>query len=104
MNPYMAYEAVDTKIITKKSRILDEEKLEKILECNTVGQVTEFLRSRYALKKIIDDIKGQDLHRDDLETILNRYAVLEIEDILHYFSGPYKDFLQTFLMRYEIAL
>lgn len=102
MNPYMAYEAVDTKIITKKSRLLDEKKLDNILECETVGQITEFLRSRYALKQIIDNIKSQDLHRDDLETILNRYAVLEIEDILHYFSGPYKDFLQTFLMRYEI--
>ncbi|MDO8685307.1 MAG: hypothetical protein Q7J78_01400, partial [Clostridiales bacterium] len=83
MNPYMAYEAVNIKIITKKSRILDKKKLEKILECNTVMQVTEFLKSKYNLKQIIDDAKSHDLHRNDLETLLNRYGVMEIETILH---------------------
>ena len=99
----MAYEAVNTKIITKKSQILDEKKLEKIIQCNTVEQVTEFLKNKYNLKQIIDDTKSRELHRDDLETLLNRYWVLEIEDILHYFSGPYKDFLQIYLMNFEIS-
>ena len=99
----MAYEAVNTKIITKKSRILDEKKLEKILDCNTVEQVTEFLKNKYNLKQIIEEAKNQEIHRDDLETILNRYEVMEIEDILHYFSGPYKDFLQVLLMKFEIS-
>lgn len=103
MNPYMAYEAVNTKIVTKKGNILDENKLEKILECNTVEQVTEFLKNRYDLKKIIDDTKSHDLHRDELETLLNRYEVMEIESILHYFSGPYKEFLQVLLMEFEIS-
>lgn len=103
MNPYMALEAVNTKILTKKSHILDEKKLEKIIECETVGQVTEFLKSKYNLKRIIERVDSRDLHRDDLETILNRYAVLEIEDILHYFSGPYREFFRAFLMKHEIA-
>lgn len=103
MNPYMAYEAVNTKIITKKSRIMDERKFEKILECNTVEQVTEYLKSKYNLRQIIDEVKSHDLHRDDLETLLNRFEVSEIENILHYFSGPYKDFLQVFLMEFEIS-
>ena len=103
MNPYMAYEAVNTKIATRKSRIFDEKKLDKILECNSVEQVTAFLKSKYNLKQIIEEAKCQELHRDDLETILNRFEVNEVEDILHYFSGPYKDFLQTILMKYEIS-
>lgn len=102
MNPYMAYDAVNTKIVTKKRLIFDESKLEKILDCTTVDQVKEFLKSRYNLKEIIDDAKSHDLHRDDLETLLYRYEVFEIERILHYFSGPYREFLQTFLMKYEI--
>lgn len=103
MNPYMAYEAVNTKILTKKSHILDEKKLDKILECNTVEQVTEYLKSKYDLRQIIEDTKSHDLHREDLETLLKRYEVLEIENILHYFSGPYKDFIQIFLMEFEIS-
>jgi len=99
MNPYMAYEAVNTKILTKKSRILDEKKFEKILECNTVEQVTEFIKSKYGFNIIIN----HDLHRDELETLLNRYEVMDIESLLHYFSGPYKDFLQVPLMEFEIT-
>lgn len=103
MNPYMAYEAVNAKISAKKRRILDEKKLEELLGCDTIEQVTEYLRNRYNFKQVVDDIGWHNLHRDDLEVILNRYAVLEIENILHYFSGPYKDFLQVFLMKYEIS-
>lgn len=103
VNPYMAYEAVNTKIITKKSQILDQKKFEKILDCTAVEQVTEFLKSRYNLKSIIDNEKSHVLHRDDLETLLKRYGVSEIESILHYFSGPYKDFLQVVLMEFEIS-
>ncbi len=103
MNPYMAYEAVDTKIASKKRNIFDRNKLDKMLECNTVEQVTEFLRSKYNLRNILSDSKGHALHRDDLETLLKRYRVTEIENLLHYFSGPYKDFLQGILMEYEIS-
>jgi len=103
MNPYMALEAINTKVLTKKSHILDVKKLGKIIECKTVGQVTEFLKSKYNLKHLIERVERQDLHRDDLETILNRYAVQEIEDILHYFSGPYREFFSAFLMKYEIS-
>lgn len=102
MNPYMAYDAVNTKIVTKKRLIFDAEKLEKILDCTTVDQVKEFLKNRYKLQEIMDDSKSHDLHRDDLETLLYRFEVFEIERLLHYFSGPYKDFMQTFLMKFEI--
>lgn len=103
VNPYMAYEAVNTKIKTKKSNILDKKKLEKILDCDSVEQVAEFLKTKYEFKQIIDDAKSHDIRRDGVETLLKRYAVLEIESILHYFSGPYKEFLQVLLMEFEIA-
>lgn len=103
MNSYMAFDAVNTKIVTKKSRILNEDKLDKILKCNTVAQITEYLKENYDLKSLIENAKISDIHRHDLETILKRYEVSEIENILHYFSGPYKDFLKVFLMKSEIS-
>lgn len=99
MNPYMAYEAVNTKILTKKGRLLDEKKYEKILQLNSVEQVTEYLKNNYDL----NFIQNHNLHRDELETLLNRYEVMDIESLLHYFSGPYKEFLQVTLMEFEIS-
>lgn len=34
--------------------------------------------------------------------ILYRYKVLEIEDTLHYLSGPYREFAAVYLMESEI--
>lgn len=102
MNPYITYEALNTKIMTQKSRLLDEYSFEKIMACNTVEQVTEVLFTRYDLKRYIENVKIRDLHRDDLETLLNRYKASVLENILHYCSGPYREFIQVFLMEYEI--
>lgn len=99
MNPYMAYEAANVKILTKKNRLLDEKKFEKIMQLSSVDQVTEYLKNNYDLNLI----ENHDLHRDELETLLNRYEVMDIESILHYFSGPYKEFLQVTLMEFEIS-
>lgn len=102
MNPYMAYDAVNTKIVTQRGRILDKKNLAKMMACNTVEQITELLFTQHGFQEYVDQSKIHDLHRDDLETLLNSYKVTNIENILHYFSGPYKDFLQTLLMEYEI--
>ena len=102
MNPYMAYEALNTKIMTQKNRLQDEDRFEKIMDCNTVEQVTEVLFTRYDLKRYIENVKIHDLHRDDLETLLTRYKVSVIENILHYCSGPYREFILVFIMEYEI--
>lgn len=102
MNTYMAYEAINTKILTRESRIFDKEKLEMIMKCTTVAQVAEVFKNNYGLSHIIEEAKIQELHRGDLLTLLNRFKVHEIEDLLHYFSGPYKDFLKVFLMESEI--
>lgn len=99
----MAYDAVNTKIQSKKSGILDEEKLNKMLDFSMVDQVTDFLKSKYGIENVINKAADHELHRHELETLLKRYKVSEIENILHYFSGPYKDFLQVMLMKYEIA-
>lgn len=103
MNPYVAYDAVSTKIKAKNSRLLDKKDWDKILECTSVDQVTNMLKDRPELAEIIKDADSLHIHRDDLETILGRFRVSEIEDILHYFSGPYKSFLQTVLFEFEIA-
>ncbi len=104
MNPYMAFEAVNTKISTKKSIAFDDKKLSKMMECETMDQVTDYLKSKYNMVSFINDVRSNTgLLRDDLETLLTRYMVSEEEEILHYFSGPYKSFLKVFLMRFEIA-
>ncbi|NLK88440.1 MAG: V-type ATPase subunit [Clostridiaceae bacterium] len=104
MNPYMAYYAVNTKISAKKRNAVNETKLSSMMECDTIDQVTDFIKTKYGLAGLISDARSNvRLFRDDVEMLLTRYMVHEVEEMLHYFSGPYKDFLRVFLMKFEIA-
>ncbi len=103
MSRYVAYDAVNTKIKSKRGRLLDKKDWAKILECTSVKELTATLKDIPEFEKILKDMDAQEIHRDDLETILGRFRVSEMESILHYFSGPYKAFLQTVLFEFELS-
>ena len=98
MNPYVPYEALEAKIATKKERLLDQKKFRSLLNCTSIEKMTEILLREYPFRDILAGQDKQSIHRDTLETLFYQYSVSEQEDILHYFSGPYREFLKTFLM------
>ncbi len=102
MNPNMAYYALATKIATKKGRILSEDLWNKLIDCSTVEELTHLLKNNIEFGKAFNDITNANLNRDDLETVLLRFKTLEIENLLHYFSGPYKEFIKIVLTEAEI--
>lgn len=103
MNPFASYRAINTKLHAKRRTLLSDAEWIKIAQCKNVGQVVEFLKRHEGYRDLIAFNKACDLHRSDLEIVLDRYMVNEIEDMLHYFSGSYKAFFKTFLMEYEIS-
>lgn len=103
MNPFASYKAINTKLHAKKRTLLSKNEWSKVAQYHDVPQVIEFLKKRDGYKDQMSAYKSNDIHRSDLEVILDRYCVAEIEDMLHYFSGSYKDFFKTFLMEYEIS-
>ena len=102
MNPFAAYRAINTKIHGKRRVLLEKSEWAKVAEYKSVSQIIDFLSKRDGYKNIFALCKAEDIRRSDLEIILDRKSVGEIEQILHYFSGSYKDFFKTFLLEYEI--
>lgn len=102
MNPFAAYRAINTKIHGKKRSLLPKTEWAKLAALQNVSQVIDYLKKQESYKAVFATCKNNDLHRSDLEILLDRYCVREIEEMLHYFSGSYKDFFSTFLMEYEI--
>jgi V/A-type H+-transporting ATPase subunit C len=98
----MAYEAVNTKIISKRGHIVDREQWDKILGFTSVDQLTEYFKNHIEISSIFEGLNKDSVHRDSLEAILNKYRRYEIEELLHYFSGPYKDFIKSMLIEEEI--
>lgn len=102
MNPNMAYYALETKILTKQGRILNKADWEKFLECSTIEQLINSLKNNIEFSKAFEGVQDISLDRDSLETVLLKFKTIEIENLLHYFSGPYKEFIKTVLMEGEI--
>jgi len=102
MNPFAAYRAINTKLHARRKTLLLDKEWEKALELKSISQFTDFLKKRQGYKNLANGYKMEDLHRAELEVVLEGYIVNEIERMLHYFSGSYKEFFKTFLMEYEI--
>ncbi len=62
----------------------------------------EFLKKREGYNEAFSKYKLEEFRRGDLEILLQRYMANQLESILHYYSGSYKEFFKTFLMEYEI--
>lgn len=103
MNPNMSYHAVRTKIITKKGRFLNKNTWNNILKCNSVEQLKNYLLNNVEFQRLLNDVRNVNTNRDSLEGILRKIKNMEIIDLLHYFSGDYKDFLKTILIEDELA-
>lgn len=102
MNPFAAYRAVNTKLHCKKRVFVKKDEWIKLAGFQNVTQLVDFLKNRIGDEEIFSMYKTSDLHRGDLEVILDRYVVHEIEEMLHYYSGSYLEFFKMFLMEYEI--
>lgn len=102
MNPNMAYYALETKIATKKGRILNKSAWEKFLDSPSVDVLINHLSENDEFSKAFEGLEIKNLERNNLETVLDKFKTLEIENLLHYFAGPYKEFIKAVLMEGEI--
>ncbi|WP_313346214.1 V-type ATPase subunit [Sedimentibacter sp.] len=102
MNPNMAYYALETKIATKKGHILNNKDWKKYIESDSVEKLAELLKNNPEIGKVFKDINNTESERVNLETALSSLRKFEIENLLHYLSGDYKEFLKTFLIEEDI--
>lgn len=102
MSSFACYGAINTKLHARRRALLDTVDWNKMMDFKSVKEVIEFLKKKHGYKEIIPSTNTEEMHRGELEVALNQYVVYEIEKILYYFSGPYKEFFKILLMRYEI--
>lgn len=103
MNAFASYRAVSAKLSARRSSFITDKEWNKVLEFKTLDQFVDFLKQKEQYKLFFNEYKmAEDLHRMDLEVLLEKYIVVQIEDILHYFSNAYKGFFKALLMEYEI--
>lgn len=103
MNEFVSYDAVNAKLKSRRAFLLSHDDFKNMLEFNSVSNVIHYMTTKATYKMFLEDyIKESEIHRNDLEVALWRVTVHEIEKMLHFMSGAYKDFFKLLLQFYEL--
>ena len=101
MNPYASYQAINSKILSRNKMFLTREERNKIIQFDRVEDIISFLKTKQGYKEIFTE-DNTNIHRSELETLLDKYVLEEIKELRYYFSAEYKKFFDMFLMEYDI--
>lgn len=97
------YAAVNTKIKFLEGQLLSNEDYEVLLNKENVEDVMHFLKGKREYYELLKDIDEQSNNLSEFELLLLKNIVRHYEQLLPYFSGIYKKFLKSFLVRYEVS-
>ncbi len=97
------YAAVNTKIRYLEGQLLSAEDYEELLNKERVEDILLFLKNKEEYAEVLKDIDEQSGDLAEFELLLLKNIARHYEQLLLYFSGTYKKFIKSFLIRFEIS-
>ncbi|HHW03636.1 MAG TPA: V-type ATPase subunit [Thermoanaerobacterales bacterium] len=102
MDKVTVYAAVNTKIRAMEGDFLKREDYMNMLQKKSVADVTRYLKDHTSYGKLLGDIRIDNISRRDLEDILKRNMIKNMDRLMHYFRDDYRDFIRSLYIKYEI--
>lgn len=95
-------DAVYAKTSGMKAKLLDESDFAQLVRKQTVREIYDYLLDCPSYGVHLAIMKGQTVHRGDVELALYKSNIQTILKIFHYLGWDYKEFLKSYLKKYEI--
>ncbi|SHE77893.1 V/A-type H+-transporting ATPase subunit C [Caldanaerobius fijiensis DSM 17918] len=102
MDKVTTHAAVNAKVRAMKGEFLTDDDYEKMLNMRSVFDVVRYLKENTSYKKLLSGMPSENVSRRDLESILKRNMIINIDRIIHYYRGDYRDFIKALYIKYEI--
>lgn len=102
MDNVTRFAAVNAKIKTMEGGFLRDEDYISLLKMDSVIEVARYLKEKTAYSEVLADVEVESIHRGMLENLVKQNMVKNIDRIIHYFTGEYRDFIKTLYAKYEI--
>jgi len=102
MDKLTRYSAVNTKIRVMEKEFLRREDYLNMLQKKSVAEVARYLKENISYGKLLGGIHLDTVSRRDLEDILKRNMIKNMDKLIHYFWDDYKDLVRSLYMKYEI--
>lgn len=98
----MIYSALNTKIRVLEREFLKKKDYQNLLNMVTVSEAANYLKENTFYNKLLAGINPITVSRRDIEDILRKSMVTNIDKLIYYFNGDYKKLIRSLYIKYEI--
>ena len=102
MDKLTRYSAVNTKIRVMEKEFLKREDYLNMLKKKSVADAARYLKENISYGKLLGEIHPDTVSRRDLEDILKRNMIKNVDKLIHYFRDDYKDLIRSLYIKYEV--
>lgn len=102
MDKITIYAAVNTKIRALEKEFLKREDYLNLLKKTSVGDASSYLKDNIYYRELLEGIHPGTVSRRDIEDILKRNMIKNIDKLIHYFHDDYRILIRSLYMKYEI--
>lgn len=102
MDRVIIYSAINTKIRILEREFLNRQDYLNLLKINSVSQAANYLKENTSYRDLLAEIKADTVSRRDIEDVLTKNMITNIDKLLYYFRGDYKVLIHSLYLKYEI--
>lgn len=102
MDAVRIHGAVATKVKAMESKLLSNDDYLNLLRMKSITECARYLKEKTSYGRVLADVDVDTVHRGALEGHIKKNIIYNIDKIIHYYSGSYKEFINTFFAKYEI--
>lgn len=102
MDAIRIHGAVTTKVKAMESKLLNNDDYINLLNMKSITECARYLKEKTSYGRLLADVDVDTVHRGALEGQIKKNIIYNIDKIIHYYSGSYKEFINTFFAKYEI--
>jgi len=102
MDKVTIFAAVNTKIRVMEKEFLKREDYLNLLKKKSVAEASRYLKESVSYHKLLGGVYPDTVSRRDMEDILKRNMIKNMDKLIHYFHDDYKVLIRSLYMKYEI--
>ncbi|MDD2960003.1 MAG: V-type ATPase subunit [Lachnospiraceae bacterium] len=104
MGELLAYSGVTTKLRAIDSRLFTIEEYLELAAAKNVAEGVNIIRQHSGYQMVFSKYEGQELHRGQIENILNHTIGIDFQKIYRFSSVSQRRFLDMYFEKYEISV
>ncbi len=102
MDRIVLFSAVNTKIKVLEREFLNKQNYLDMLKMTSVPEAAGYLKDYTSYQKLFEEITIETISRRDIEDILIKKMVANIDKLIFYFRDDYRTLVRSFYLKHEI--